>query len=157
MMIWIGKKKNTSTPFYLYTKEFKRIIYLFHLVVFMVFNGQIPSMIYFIAPNIHNDENITINIIHHVINHWSNNLLQVLYLQLDNNNLENNNQIVFGYLSMHIELEIFQKVKVGFLLVGNTHDQIDQMFNDFVVTLKRLNNYYILLLTIVLSSNINYV
>jgi hypothetical protein len=30
-------------------------------------------------------------------------------------------------------------VKVGFLLVEHTHDHIDQMFNHFLVTLKRKN------------------
>jgi hypothetical protein len=49
------------------------------------------------------------------------------------------NQIVFGYLSMLVELGIFQKVKVGFILVGNTRDHIDQMFHWFLVTLKRKN------------------
>jgi hypothetical protein len=40
---------------------------------------------------------------------------------------------------MLVELGIFQKVKVGFLLVGHTHDHIDQMFSHFAVTLKRKN------------------
>jgi hypothetical protein len=40
---------------------------------------------------------------------------------------------------MLVELIIFQKVKVGFLLVGHTHDHIDQMFSHFSVTLKRKN------------------
>jgi hypothetical protein len=37
---------------------------------------------------------------------------------------------------MFIEQGIFQKVKVGFLLVGCTYDHIDQMFNRFAITLK---------------------
>ena len=40
---------------------------------------------------------------------------------------------------MLVEMGIFQKVKVGFLLVGHTHDHIDQMFSRFSVTLKRKN------------------
>jgi hypothetical protein len=84
---------------------------------------------------IHNDANMTITIIHHVLTHSSGNLPQVIYLQLDNNSGENKNQIVFGYLSMGI----FQKVKVGFLIVENTHDYIDQIFNHFSVTFKRKN------------------
>jgi len=38
---------------------------------------------------------------------------------------------------MLVEFRIFQKVKVGFLLVGHIHDHIDQMFNRFSVTLRR--------------------
>ena len=40
---------------------------------------------------------------------------------------------------MLVEMGIFQKVKVGFLLVGHIHDHIDQMFSLFSVTLKRKN------------------
>ena len=92
---------------------------------------------YFTAPNIHNDANLTITIIHDVISHWSGNLPEVLYLQLDNTCRENKNQVVFGYLNMLVESRIFQRVKVGFLLVGHTHDHIDQMFSRFSVTLRR--------------------
>jgi hypothetical protein len=105
----------------------------------MVLNGKMCPRVYFTAPNIHNYENLTITIIHHVLTHWSRNLPQVLYLQLDNTSRENKNQIVFGYLSMLVQLGIFQKVKIDFLLVGHTHDHIDQMFSHFSVTLKRKN------------------
>jgi hypothetical protein len=40
---------------------------------------------------------------------------------------------------MLVEMGIFQKVKFGFLLIGHTHDHIDQMFIRFSVTLKRKN------------------
>jgi hypothetical protein len=40
---------------------------------------------------------------------------------------------------MLVEMGIFKKVKVGFLLVGHTHDHIDQMFSCFSVKLKRKN------------------
>ena len=111
----------------------------FHLVGCMVFNGKMCPRVYFTTPNIYNDANLTITIIHHVLTHWSGKLPQVLYLQLDNTSRENKNQIVFGYLSMLVEMRTFQKVKVGFLIVGKTHDHIDQMFSHFSITLKRKN------------------
>jgi hypothetical protein len=40
---------------------------------------------------------------------------------------------------MFFQMRIFQNVKVGFLLVGHTHDHIDQIFTYFSVTLKRKN------------------
>jgi hypothetical protein len=40
---------------------------------------------------------------------------------------------------MLVQLGIFQKVKVGFLLVEHTHDHIDQTLSHFLVTLKREN------------------
>ena len=103
----------------------------------MVFNCKMFPRVYFSSPNIHNDENMTITIIHDVLSHWSGNLPKVLYIQLENTCRENKNQVVFGYLNMLVELRIFQKVKVGFLLVGHTHDHIDQMFSRFSVTLRR--------------------
>ena len=72
-----------------------------------------------------------------MISHWSGNLPEVLYLQLDNTSRENKNQVLFGYLNMLVELGIFKKIKVDFLLVGHTHDHIDQMFSHFSVTLRR--------------------
>jgi hypothetical protein len=74
-----------------------------------------------------------------VFTQWSDNLPQVLYLQLDNIGRENKNQIVFGYLSMLVQLRFFQKVKVGFFPVGHIRDRIDQMFNGFSVTLNKKN------------------
>jgi len=73
----------------------------------MVFNGKILPRVYFTNPNIHNDANMTITIIRDVLCHWSSNLLEVLYLQLDNICRENKNQIVFGYLNMLVELRTF--------------------------------------------------
>ena len=103
----------------------------------MVLNGKMLPRVYLIAPNIHNHENLSITIIHDDLSHWSGNLPEVFYLQLDNTCRENKNQVVFGYLNMLVELRVFQKVKVGFLLVGHTHDHIDQMFSRFSVTLRR--------------------
>ena len=40
---------------------------------------------------------------------------------------------------MLVELGIFQKVKVGFLLVVHTHDHIDLIFSRFAVTLGKKN------------------
>ena len=38
---------------------------------------------------------------------------------------------------MLVELGIFKKVKFGFLLIGHTHDHIDQIFSHFARTLRR--------------------
>ena len=42
---------------------------LFHLVGCMVFNGKMCPRVYFRAPNIHNDANLTITIIHQALTH----------------------------------------------------------------------------------------
>jgi hypothetical protein len=63
-----------------------------------------------------------------MLNGWEGSLPPVLYLQLDNTTRKNKNQFVFAYLNMLVELGVSKKVKVGFLMVGHTHNQIDQMF-----------------------------
>lgn len=49
---------------------------------------------------------------------------------------ENKNQYTLAYLNMLVETGVFKNIKVGFLLVGHTHDQIDQMFIRFSKKLK---------------------
>jgi len=53
----------------------------------------------------------------------------VLYVQLDNTSRENKNKYTMAYFNMLVQKKIFKKIKIGFLLVGHTHDQIDQMFS----------------------------
>lgn len=69
--------------------------------------------------------------IQHVLRMWDGPLPKSLYVQLDNTARENKNQLVIAYLNMLVEKDVFKKVKLGFLLVGHTHDQIDQMFSRF--------------------------
>ena len=105
----------------------------------MLFIGQMFPRVYFTTLDIHNDSNLTITIIHHMTTHWPGNRTQVVYLRLNNTQYENKNQIVFGYLSMLVELIIFRNVKLHFLLIVHMHTHIDQMFICFVVDLKRKN------------------
>ncbi|KAL3680505.1 hypothetical protein R1sor_023461 [Riccia sorocarpa] len=67
---------------------------------------------------------------------WEGPLPATLYIQLDNTVRENKNGIVFAYLAMLVEKKIFRKIKVGFLIVGHTHDHVDQMFSRFSVALR---------------------
>jgi hypothetical protein len=135
----MNRKKTLLPHFVQLPKNLEDNFIQFHLVDCMVLYGQMPPMVYFTSLNIRNDTNLTITIIQHVMTHWSSNLPQVLYVQLDTTSCKNKNQILVGYLSMLVELVFFQKVKVGFLLIRHTHDHIDQMFSYFVVTLKRNN------------------
>lgn len=45
----------------------------------------------------------------------------VLFLQLDNCWRENKNWIMFSYLSWLVEIGVFAKITVGFLIVGYVH------------------------------------
>ena len=59
----------------------------------------------------------------------------VLYLQMDNVNT-NKSKLLFAYLSWLVDKNIFKKVKVNFLLVGHTHENIDQLFSRFSISLR---------------------
>lgn len=47
-------------------------------------------------------------------------------MQMDNCIRENKNRYVFSFAAMLVELGIVREVIIGFLLVGHTHDSIDQ-------------------------------
>ena len=63
---------------------------------------------------------------------------EVLYLQLDNTN-SNKSKALFTYLSWLVETGIFTKIKVNYLLVGHTHEIIDQVFSRYSVALRKVN------------------
>jgi hypothetical protein len=108
-----------------------------HVVGCLIFNEKLSSKVFLNYPNIHNDANLTIHVLQNILNSWEGTLPPVLYLQLDNTTQENKNKYVMAYLQILVDLGTFEKIKVGFLLVGHTHDQIDQMFSRFSTKLNR--------------------
>ncbi len=112
-----------------------------HLVGCLSYNRVVKPWVYLTYPNVHNDPNLTITIIQRVLQSWIGSLPPTLYVQLDNTARENKNSSVFGYLSMLVHRGLFKKVKVNFLLVGHTHDHIDQMFSTFSKKLSRYDAF----------------
>ena len=55
-------------------------------------------------------------------------LPDVLYLQLDNCSGDNKNAWVLAFAHWLVEAGVFQKVKLSFLVVGHTHEDIDGCF-----------------------------
>nr|XP_054753079.1 uncharacterized protein LOC129258865 isoform X1 [Lytechinus pictus] len=85
------------------------------------------------------DSNLTIHVLLNVLIRYADSLPPTLYLQLDNTARENKNRHVFAFLSLLVELKIFKKIKVGFLMVGHTHEDIDQLFSRISTHLKKKN------------------
>lgn len=106
-----------------------------HVVGCLIFSKTTTPYVFVNYPNIPNDGNLTIHVIQEVIRTWDGPLPKNLYVQLDNTSRENRNKLVIAYLNMLVEKDVFKKVKLGFLLVGHTHDQIEQMFSRFSVGL----------------------
>jgi hypothetical protein len=61
-----------------------------------------------------------------------------MFLQVDNCG-ENKNKVMFAFLTHLVRLGIFEKIKVGFLMVGHTHEDIDQFFSVIAAHLKMPN------------------
>ena len=72
-------------------------------------------------------------------------------MELDNTSRENKNSMVFGYLSMLVKKGIFKNIKVNFLLVGHTHDHINQMFSRFSKKLAQCDAFTLSMLTKLIS------
>ena len=51
------------------------------------------------------------------------------YIQMDNCSRENKNKYLMGYLEMLVATSVFSCVEAGFLPVGHTHEDIDQVFS----------------------------
>lgn len=74
------------------------------------------------------DSNLTITVILEYLKIHEE-LPPTLYLQLDNCSRENKNQYVFGFAGWLVQHDVFEQVKISFLMVGHTHDHIDQFFS----------------------------
>jgi hypothetical protein len=60
----------------------------------------------------------------------------VLYLQLDNTTKQCKGKYVMGFLGLLVKLGIFDKIIVGFLPVGHTHEDIDQFFSRIAIFMR---------------------
>ncbi|KAL3679359.1 hypothetical protein R1sor_022315 [Riccia sorocarpa] len=108
-----------------------------HLVGAMIYHRTFRTKVFATYKNVRSDSNLTVSIIHRIIMDWEGPLPPTLYIQLDNTVRENKNANVFAYLAMLIDKKIFRKIKVGFLMVGHTHDHVDQIFSRFSVALRK--------------------
>ncbi|KAI8489490.1 ATP binding [Branchiostoma belcheri] len=104
-------------------------------------HGQRKSYVYAWTSKYRMDVNITTNVLIDVLTDISKEkrgrLPSTLYLQLDNSAKENKNKFMIAFCTWLVKLQIFQKVKLGYLMAGHTHEDIDQMFSRFSVRLQR--------------------
>jgi hypothetical protein len=63
----------------------------------------------------------------------------ILNVQIDNVVEDNKNWFVFCFKSLLVAKSIFREVCVNFMLVGNTHDEIDTLFGRWNMSLKKKN------------------
>jgi hypothetical protein len=112
-------------------EEMKADLPQLHLTTARMADGH--TYCYFNWDNIAKDGSLIPNILCRVLESQKRarggTLPEVLYLQLDNTCRENKNRYVFAFLSLLVQLKVFRKIKVNFLVVGHTHEDVDQWFS----------------------------
>ncbi|XP_062596921.1 uncharacterized protein LOC134258393 isoform X2 [Saccostrea cucullata] len=109
------------------------LTHIHHHVTGVLNHGINKSYVYTWTDQFSSDCNITLNCLMLVlkdtamINNGS--LPPVLYLQADNSPKDNKNKFVIMFLAMLVKADILKKIKLTFLMVGHTHEDIDQMFS----------------------------
>jgi hypothetical protein len=67
-----------------------------------------------------------------------------LLFQMDNFVQDNKNRHLLAFLSLLMMRDVFQEVKLGFLVVGHTHEDIDGCFGYLSKKLREKNNYILM-------------
>ncbi|XP_066304363.1 uncharacterized protein [Branchiostoma lanceolatum] len=77
------------------------------------------------------DSNLTLNLLLKILRRLSVDkaLPPILYIQADNCYRENKNKYMLAFLDILVHMRIFREVQLSFLIVGHTHEDIDQMFS----------------------------
>ncbi|XP_068752651.1 uncharacterized protein [Montipora capricornis] len=91
------------------------------------------------------DPNLTASVLLTVLAKWCEKyqLPPVLYLQVDNCVKENKNQFILWLRACLVEVGIFEKIRLNFLPVGHTHEDIDAFFGVFSKYLAQTDVYTI--------------
>jgi hypothetical protein len=101
-------------------------------------HGEAPT-VYLTDDRLPSDSSMTIEFIILLLEEMAanNNLPSTLYIQLDNTTRENKNRYVVSFLHMLVHFGIISyKVKLSFLPVGHTHEDVDRFFSRLSVWLK---------------------
>ena len=104
----------------------------------------IGNYVYVVDESVPGGSNLIIEILNRVLAHLDasgklpSDPQSVMYLQVDNCG-ENKNRTMFAYLTDLVRRDVFFKVKASFLMVGHTHEDIDQFFSVISKHLKQLH------------------
>ncbi|XP_055998549.1 uncharacterized protein LOC125678464 [Ostrea edulis] len=133
----MDQSKTNLPRFPTYHKGDANLTRLHHHVTGVLAHGQKKSYIFTWTDKFGMDCNITINCLLEVLNDISeeNSLPPTLYIQADNSAKDNKNFILMGFLANLVQRKIFKKIKLSFLMVGHTHEDVDQMFSRLSVHL----------------------
>ncbi|XP_078593186.1 uncharacterized protein LOC144871538 [Branchiostoma floridae x Branchiostoma japonicum] len=89
------------------------------------------------------DTNLTLNFLTDILveaaKDRNGHLPPVLYVQMDNKAGECKNRWILAYCCLLVHLNVVRKVKISYLMVGHTHEDIDQLFSKIQSQLKKRN------------------
>ena len=93
---------------------------------------------YISEPQVKHDTNLNLTCLHNTLMAVAKEgpLPPTLYLQVDGGP-DNKNKWTVSYLSLLVEMRVFDKIKMSYLPVGHTHEDIDQAFSRIAVYLNR--------------------
>jgi hypothetical protein len=89
------------------------------------------TFLYWCTPQLKHDTDLTIECLRRTLLKYQQekgSLPPVLYLQMDNAS-DNKSRRFFSFLAYLISKNVFQKIKVSYLVVGHTHEDIDGYFS----------------------------
>lgn len=100
------------------------------------------NYVYVVDENVPGGANLMVEVLRRVLLHLqlSGNLptvQPVLYFKMDNCS-ENKNRTMFAFLAFLVHSNVFCEIYVGFLMVGHTHEDIDQFFSVISSWLKKV-------------------
>lgn len=135
----MDQAKTNLPRFPYYHKGDATLTRIHHHVTGVLEHGQRKPYLFTWTDKFACDTNITINCLLKVLEDVSNDmsLPPTLYIQADNSAKDNKNFILMGFLASLVQQNVFKKIKLSFLMVGHTHEDVDQMFSRVSVHIAR--------------------
>lgn len=113
-----------------------------HVTGIMHHGAEVPVTVRLSDERLPKDSNATIDSICHALRIAQDGrptepLPEILYLQLDNCGGENKNKHILFFCALMVGVGLVKKIKLSFLPVGHTHEDIDQLFSRLAARLRQ--------------------
>ncbi|XP_061171052.1 uncharacterized protein LOC133180592 [Saccostrea echinata] len=124
-------QSKTSLPHFVHASKFTSTMWKLRVHLIGVIVHGIGIYGFFDLFQYSHSTNLTISILLSVLYSMKDSLPDTLYIQMDNCARENKNRYLLGFMCYLVEIGLFRKIKISFLMVGHTHEDIDQVFSKF--------------------------
>ena len=124
-------QRKTRIPFWTNPAKIVAHCFLLKLKLFCAIVHGYGSFYFWCTEQVKHDTNLAIEVLHRVLLKYQRekgDLPPVLYLQLDNGPDQKSKQFL-AFIAYLVQMKVFNKIKVSYLLVGHTHEDPDQAFS----------------------------